>query len=139
MSVSPSRTIDNEFIKWWCGTVFIGALPIFIRIIISTLSNKDMELLNATEIICFGFSIQISSIYFSVGKLDDSLKNKIMINATFSIFFVVILSVLYSVTMLFPESFDIKNVKILLIVICLISLYSGHNSVKCAIIADKMS
>ncbi|YCI31055.1 hypothetical protein M1E08_09590 [Erwinia sp. PK3-005] len=131
--------LKNETLNWWCGTVIVGALPIIIRLIISILSKKNIELINATELICFGFSIQISSIYFSVGQLDDALKNNVMINATLSIVFIVILSVLYSVTMIFPESFDLLKVKILLVLVCAISLYTGQNSVNCAIIANKMA
>lgn len=131
--------LKNETLKWWCGTVIVGALPIIIRLIICVLSNKNIEAINATELICFGFSIQISSIYFSVGQLDDAVKNNVIINATISIVFVVILSVLYSVTLLFPEAFNLLNVKILLSIVCAISLYTGQNSVNCAIIADKMA
>lgn len=131
--------IKNETINWWCGTVIVGALPIIIRLIISSLSNNEIELINASELICFGFSIQISSIYFSVGQMDDSLKKQVTINTTLSILFIVILSVLYSVTMLFPQHFNLLKVKCLLIFLCLASLYTGQNSVNCAIIASKMS
>ncbi len=131
--------LKNETLNWWCGTVIVGALPIIIRLIIWALSNKNIEAINATELICFGFSIQISSIYFSVGQLDDAVKNNVIINATLSIVFIVILSVLYSVTMIFPESFDLLKVKILLSLVCAISLYTGQNSVNCAIIANKLA
>lgn len=131
--------LKNETLNWWCGTVIVGALPIIIRLIICALSNKNIEAINATELICFGFSIQISSIYFSVGQLDDSVKNNVIINATLSIVFIVIFSVLYSVTMLLPESFNLLNVKILLSLVCAISLYTGQNSVNCAIIANKLA
>jgi len=135
---ASSGAFNTEFVKWWCGTVIVGAIPIFIRLIISSLSHKDIEIINATELICFGFSIQISTIYFSVGQINDSLRNEIMINATFSIIFVVILSVLYSVTMLLAEDYNLILAKIIISIICLISLYTGHNSVRCAILAQKM-
>lgn len=131
--------LDNEVIKWWCGTVIIGAIPILIRLLISLLSNKDIELFNVTELICFGYSIQISSLFFSAGQLSESQKNTVVVNTTLSIVFIVLFSVLYSVTLLFSESFDLNKVKWLVGVICGISLYCGQNLINCAIIANKMA
>lgn len=132
LSVMNNEIINNEYVKWWCGTVIVGAIPIFIRLIISILSKSEIEIFNPAELICFGFAIQISCIYFSVGQFDQGIQNSSIINITVSIIFIVMLSVLYSLTMLLSDSLNITNVKYFISAVCIISLYVGHNSVKCA-------
>ena len=137
-TIESTSDIDTEYVKWWCGTVIVGALPIIIRLIIFILSNKQIELFNATELICFGLAIQISCIYFSIGQVNAPTQNKSIFYTTASILFIVILSILYSLTMGLFEVLNIDHVKLFIGIICAISLYVGHDSVKCAIILQKM-
>lgn len=130
--------IHNDYFKWWCGTVIVGALPIFIRIIVYTLTNKNIELFNVIELICFGFSIQVSSIYFCIGKPSKQTENNLTINTTVSVIFIVIFSVVYIISMLEEGILNLVKTKLFVIITCIISLYVGQNSVKCAIINSQL-
>lgn len=126
--------IHADYFKWWCGTVIVGEIPIIIRLISFMIIKKDIELFNITELVCFGFAIQISSIYFGIGKPSFQSENKFIVNTTFSIIFIVIFSTIYIISMLAEELLDLTFTKILVIITCLISRYIGQNSVQCAII-----
>lgn len=131
-----TEKIHNDYFKWWCGTVIVGAIPIFIRLAAYLLTNKNLEVINITELVCFGFSIQISSIYFGIGKKNKLTENQLLLNTTFSIVFVMIFSIIYIMSIVSLESLNSSVTKAFLAVACVASLYVGQNSVKCAIIND---
>lgn len=131
-----TEKIHNDYFKWWCGTVIVGAIPIFIRLAACLITNKNLEIINITELVCFGFSIQISSIYFGIGKKNKLTENQLLLNTTFSIVFVMIFSIIYIMSIVSLESLNSSVTKTFLALACVVSLYVGQNSVKCAIIND---
>lgn len=132
------HNIHSDYFKWWCGTVIIGAIPIFIRFIAYFITNKNIELINITELICFGFAIQISSIYYGMGQPSKQTENNIIINTTISIVFIVLFSIIYIIAMLADNILNMNTTRILVAITCGISLYIGQNSVRCAIINNKV-
>lgn len=133
-----NKSIHSDYFKWWCGTVIVGAIPIFIRMIAYCLIKKDIELINITELICFGFAIQISSIYFGIGKPAASTENTLIFNTTLSIVFIVIFSIIYIISMVSTEILNMHMAKCIVAITCAISLYVGQNSVRCAIINARL-
>ncbi|QUE97093.1 hypothetical protein [Klebsiella pasteurii] len=133
-----TKKIHNDYFKWWCGTVIVGAIPIFIRLIAFLLTNKNIELFNITELVCFGFSIQISSIYFGMGKPSKLTENRLIINTTLSLVFVMLFSIIYIMSIMSSDTLESSTTKIFLTITCGISLFVGQNSVKCAIINNTM-
>lgn len=133
-----TERIHNDYFKWWCGTVLVGAIPIFIRLIAYSLTNKNIELFNITELVCFGFSIQISSIYFGMGKPSKLTENRLILNTTLSVIFVMLFSIIYIMSIVSSETLESSTTKIFLAITCGISLYVGQNSVKCAIINNSI-
>ncbi len=107
-----TEKIHNDYFKWWCGTVIVGAIPIFIRLIAYTLTNKSIELFNITELVCFGFSIQISSIYFGMGKPSKLTENRLILNTTLSVVFVMLFSIIYIMSIMSPETLESSTTKI---------------------------
>lgn len=128
-----TESIHSDYFKWWCGTVVVGAIPIFIRLIAYFLTDNNLELFNITELVGFGFSIQISSIYFGIGQQNIKTENILIINTTFSLVFVVIFSIIYIISLISANTLNPATTKTFVIIACLISLYVGQNSVKCAI------
>ncbi|HDH7790229.1 TPA: hypothetical protein PJH86_005095, partial [Raoultella ornithinolytica] len=128
-----TESIHSDYFKWWCGTVVVGAIPIFIRLIAYFLTDNNLELFNITELVGFGFAIQISSIYFGIGQQNIKTENILIINTTFSLVFVVIFSIIYIISLISANTLNPATTKTFVIIACLISLYVGQNSVKCAI------
>lgn len=128
-----TESIHSDYFKWWCGTVVVGAIPIFIRLIAYFLTDNNLELFNITELVGFGFAIQISSIYFGIGQQNIKTENILIINTTFSLVFVVIFSIIYIISLISANTLNPTTTKTFVIIACLISLYVGQNSVKCAI------
>ncbi|HEF0077818.1 hypothetical protein I5370_21810 [Citrobacter sp. FDAARGOS_156] len=128
-----TESIHSDYFKWWCGTVVVGAIPILIRLIACFLTDNNLELFNITELVGFGFAIQISSIYFGIGQQNIKTENILIINTTFSLVFVVIFSIIYIISLISANTLNPATTKTFVIIACLISLYVGQNSVKCAI------
>lgn len=134
-----TENIHSDYFKWWCGTVIVGAIPLFIRLLAYFLTTKNIELINISELVCFGFSLQISSIYFGMGKPNKFTENRLLVNTTLSLVFIMLFSIIYIMSLISSDALQPSVTKGFLVLTCCISLYVGQNSVKCAIINNNNS
>lgn len=137
VTVDKTENIEEfEKIKWWCGTVVIGALPVLIRLAFYFFSNYNIDMLAIPEIVCFGFGIQISVIFSNIQAIKKKRSSVNFILTTVSIVFIIIFSIFYSLSLITPSPLDNFKSSIFLSLLCIVSLFIGHVSVKNAIIEE---
>ncbi|KJH59144.1 hypothetical protein UF13_15250 [Pantoea agglomerans] len=123
-----------EKMKWWCGTVVIGAVPLLIRFAFYFFSNFEIDILAIPEIVCFGFGIQISVIFSNIQAMQIKKNTTNYLLTTISVVFIIIFSIFYALSLIVPSPLNNFNSSLFLLIVCLISLFIGHVSVKNAII-----
>lgn len=131
---NSDANVDFEKMKWWCGTVVIGAVPLFIRFAFYSFSNYQIDFLAIPEIVCFGFGIQISVIFSNIQAMQINKNTTNYLLTTISVVFIILFSIFYALSLIAPSPLNNLSSSLFLLALCLISLFIGHVSVKNAII-----
>ncbi|WP_085314964.1 hypothetical protein [Derxia lacustris] len=92
------RTINKT--KWFIYTVFIGLLPIATRILVWLITNNGpTTVISPGDVVAFGLILHIS-VLNEIEHLPSKDKNWKTIQNGVSIFFIVIYSTLYAITLI---------------------------------------
>ncbi|MCG6365327.1 hypothetical protein [Vibrio fluvialis] len=123
----------SKLSKWFCYTVFIGLIPIGLRLL-SCIIMEGINVFSASDFIAFGFVLHISIINeFEHTRGDETWKS---FGNTFSIVFLVLYSALMFASLVVESGYDKINAQTLTISSMILAVCSF---ILCAIIFYRLS
>lgn len=121
-------------VKWLIWTVFIGLVPLFIRLSLYISSDMFTSKISISDLVAFALVMQISTIGGCEQLSKDHSRLKAICNG-FSIFFLIISGVYYGISLIAesrPDLFNIDSCTTILVFVCIASTalsYATHDRI----------